>query len=269
MFNKQPGGDTHVALTQSTHPSLPGLDVAGPYRRVVLEYSGEMFRGKREHGIHWEFLMEQVVPEIIDAITNTGVQMLIVPGGGNFMRGASLARHGARRVTADKAGMRATEMNGIFLRDAFIESGWPEGKVVLQSRIQSDIETYHLESCLARLNRGQIVILCGGTGLPMATTDKAAIQLAAETECGAVLKATKVDGIYDSDPATNPGASKHDEVDYLTALTNPEMNFMDNPALALAMEHPIDTVVFDPLPPGNIRKVVQRDPTVGSIMRAA
>ncbi|HET7320762.1 MAG TPA: UMP kinase [Candidatus Saccharimonadales bacterium] len=224
------------------------------YKRVLLKLSGEQLAGKYEAGIDAELgaWIAQEVRKVADA----GSQVVIMVGGGNFARGAQLAGHGIKRVTADQIGMLATMMNALALTDIFESKGVP-------TRCLSNIfanqvaEPFIHRLAEKHLEKGRVVIVAGGIGRPYLTTDTAAVSLALELDCQVVLKATKVDGVYDKDPAKYPDATKVDRVTFQDAVSDDKIKVMDKAAMGLAMEHDLPIVVFDAMQADNILKASQ------------
>ena len=230
------------------------------YKRVLLKISGEQLAGKQDGGLdpeHAVWLAEEV-----KKIAGNGQQVVIMVGGGNILRGAQTAGHGIQRVTADHMGMLATMINALALTDIFEDQG-------VKTRCLSNIfaeqvaEKFIHRLANKHLDKGRVVILAGGSGRPYVTTDTAAVVLALELDCEAVLKATKVDGVYSSDPAKNSDAEKYDVLAFQKAVEMPDIKVMDKAALGLAMEHDLPIVVFDALKPGNIQSAVSGK-TVGT-----
>ncbi|HEX5456342.1 MAG TPA: UMP kinase [Candidatus Saccharimonadales bacterium] len=230
------------------------------YKRVLLKISGEQLAGKYDSGFdteHAEWLAREV-----KKVSEKGQQVAIMVGGGNIVRGAQIAGHGIHRVTADHMGMLATMINALALTDVFENEG-------VKTRCLSNIFADQVaEKFIHRLankhfDKGRVVILAGGTGRPYVTTDTAAVNLALELDCDVVLKATKVDGVYDKDPAKNPDAKKFDSLTFQQAVENPSIKVMDKAALALAMEHEIPILIFDALKQGNIEAAIKGE-TVGT-----
>lgn len=224
------------------------------YKRVLLKLSGEQLAGKYEAGIDAELgaWIAQEVRKVADA----GSQVVIMVGGGNFARGAQLAGHGIKRVTADQIGMLATMMNALALTDIFESKGVP-------TRCLSNIfanqvaEPFIHRLAEKHLEKGRVVIVAGGIGRPYLTTDTAAVSLALELDCQVVLKATKVDGVYDKDPEKYPDATKVDRVTFQDAVSDDKIKVMDKAAMGLAMEHDLPIVVFDAMQADNILKATQ------------
>jgi uridylate kinase len=226
-------------------------------RRILLKLSGEQLSGKHESGIDAE-LMGWIASEV-QKVLEEGVQVAIMVGGGNFVRGAQLAGHGIQRVTADHIGMLGTMMNGLAITDVFEYKGIPTRCL---SNIFADQVAEKFVHRLANkhFEKDRVVIVAGGIGRPYLTTDTAAVSLALELNCDMVLKATKVDGVYDSDPSTNPNAVKLDTVSYDDAVSNPNIKVMDKAAMGLAMEHAMPVVIFDLMQADNLRKIVAGEP---------
>ncbi len=225
------------------------------YKRVLLKLSGEQFAGSRDYGIDAEFV-NNISHELKDLISETGVQLAIIVGGGNIMRGASVADHGVERATGDYMGMLATIINGMALVDTLEANGQP-ARLQTRLRVESVAEPYIRRRAMRHLEKGRIVIVSGGTGNPFVTTDTAAVTTALELDCEVVLKATKVEGVYDKDPNKHEGAQKFDNVSYDEALRNHDISIMDNAAISLAMDNKLPIVIFDLLQHGNIKKVVE------------
>lgn len=223
------------------------------YKRVLLKLSGEQLAGKFNHGIDAE-LGSWLAYEIKEVV-ESGSQVVIMVGGGNYARGAQLAGHGIKRVTADHIGMLATMMNALALTDIFESQG-------VKTRCLSNIfaaqvaEPFVHRLANKHLEKGRVVIAAGGIGRPYLTTDTAAVSLALEMDCEVVLKATKVDGVYDKDPGKFADAKLFSTLSYQEAVANDAIMVMDKAAMGLAMEQHMPLIVFKALEPGNIRKAV-------------
>jgi len=232
--------------------TMPALMTTPPYKRVLLKMSGEAFKGDREYGIDPLFLVD-IAEQIRDGHA-LGVQIGIVIGGGNIFRGIAGAAKGMDRVIADYTGMLATVMNALALQDALT-------KVGVDSRVQTAIEMrevaepFILRRALRHFEKGRIVIFAGGTGNPYFTTDTTAALRAAEIRADAILKATKVDGVYSDDPVTHPDASKYDTLLHMDVL-NKRLKVMDTTALSLSMDNKIPILVFSLKERGNIRRIL-------------
>lgn len=226
------------------------------YKRVLLKLSGEQLAGKFDGGIDAE--LGAWLAEEVKKVSEAGAQVVIMVGGGNFARGAQLAGHGIKRVTADQIGMLGTMMNALALTDIF-ESR--DVKTRCLSNIFADqvAEPFIHRLAEKHLEKGRVVIVAGGIGRPYLTTDTAAVSLALELSCQVVLKATKVDGVYDKDPVQFPDAQKVQRMSFQQAVEDGAIKVMDKAALGLAMEHELPIVVFDALQEGNILKAAQGD----------
>jgi len=223
------------------------------YRRIVLKLSGEALR---EHGSH-ETISPSIVTDIarqIKQVSELGVEIAVVIGGGNIWRGLSASHRGMDRTTADYMGMLATVINGMALQSALEQLG-------VVTRLQTAIEManvaepFILRRAIRHLELGRVVIFGAGTGNPFFSTDTTAALRASEIRAEAILKATKVDGIYDSDPKANPNALRYDTVTYTEALTR-RLKIMDSTAFSLCMDNRVPIIVFDMGVPNNIKRVV-------------
>jgi uridylate kinase len=234
-------------------------------KRILLKLSGEQFAGKEAFGIDTNFLVE-LAAEIREVVSKSKVEVAIVVGGGNFLRGATLAKKETliERATADYMGMLATIMNGMALVDILEKSGQPAR---LQSRVRCDgvAEPYIRRRAIRHLEKGRVVIIAGGTGNPFVTTDTAAVGAALELDCECVLKATKVDGVYAKDPKKYPDAQKFSSLSHMDALKNSDIQVMDNAAVSLAMDNKLPIRIFDLLTKGNIAKIVSGE-DVGTLI---
>jgi uridylate kinase len=231
------------------------------YRRILLKLSGEALLGDEPYGIDSR-VIEQIAHETRD-VHQLGVQVAMVIGGGNIFRGVSGASHGMDRATADYMGMLATVMNALAMQEALERRG-------VSTRVQSAIdmkevaEPYIRRRAIRHLEKERIVIFAAGTGNPFFTTDTAAALRAMEIGADVLLKATKVDGVYASDPLTNPGAVKYDRITY-TEVLQKNLKVMDATAISLARDHNMRIVVFSLREPGNIKKVVLGQ-TIGTVV---
>lgn len=233
------------------------------YKRVLLKLSGEQLSGKFEFGIDPE--IGSYIAEEIKKAAATGCKIILVVGGGNMVRGAKLAGHGIKRVTADQMGMLSGLINSMALTDIFESAG-------LETRCMSNIyatqvaESFSYRLAEKHLERNRVVIIAGGLGRPYFTHDTAAVSVALELDCEVVLKATKVDGIYDKDPTKNTNAVRLEALDFDRALADEEITVMDKAALGLAMENKQSVTIFDVFKPGNLLKLVSGEP-VGTTIR--
>ncbi len=232
------------------------------YSRILLKLSGEQLAGQFESGID-PSLVKWIAKEVKSA-QDSGSEVVIMVGGGNFVRGAQIAGHGIKRVTGDHMGMLGTMINALALTDIFEENG-------VKTRCLSNIfaeqvaEPFVHRLANKHLDKGRVVVVAGGIGRPYLTTDTAAVSLGLELDCDAVLKATKVDGVYDKDPAIHDDAKRHEHLPFQHAVENADIKIMDKAALGLAMEHGMHIVVFDALKPGNLLAVAQGD-KVGTLI---
>lgn len=224
------------------------------YSRVLLKLSGEQLAGQFDSGIDAEF-GEWLAGEIKKVI-HAGTQVVIMVGGGNYARGAQLAGHGIGRVTADNIGMLATMMNALALADVF-NSVDANARALTNIRADQVADQFTHRRAISDLNRGRIVIVAGGIGRPYLTTDTAAVSLALELECQVVLKATKVDGVYDKDPSKHDDASRLDTVSFQEAVSNEDIKVMDKAAMGLAMEHNLPIIIFNALEADSILHAAQ------------
>jgi len=231
------------------------------YRRVLLKLSGEVLAGETGFGIQPAVI--RGIAEEIREVHRLGVQIGIVIGGGNIIRGMTAANEGMDRATADYMGMMASVMNAVALQDAL-------EKVDLMTRVLSALEIkevaepYIRRRAVRHLEKGRVVLFAGGTGNPYFTTDTAAALRAAEIHADAVLKATKVDGVYSADPEKDKNAKRYETLGY-EQVVREDLQFMDRAAIALCRENGLPIVVFDMSVSGNIRKVVSGE-TVGTVV---
>lgn len=222
------------------------------YSRILLKISGEVLSGEKEYGIDPKVI--QQIAEEIKEVKRLGAEMAIVIGGGNIFRGVASSSKGMDRVSADYMGMLATVLNALALQDAL-------EKIGVQTRVQTAIEMRELaepyirRKAIRHLEKGRVVIFAAGTGNPYFTTDTTASLRAMEIGASVILKGTKVDGVYDSDPLRNPKAKKFEELTYLEVLKK-QLKVMDATAISLCMDHQIPIIVFNLRRKGNIKRVV-------------
>jgi uridylate kinase len=231
------------------------------YRRILVKLSGEALMGNADYGIDAVFLKRLAVE--VAAVRESGVEVALVIGGGNLFRGAGLARAGMDRVTADQMGMLATVMNSLALQDALEQIG-VFARVLSAIRINEVCEDYIRRRAIRHLEKGRITIFAAGTGNPFFTTDTAASLRAIEIEADLLLKATKVDGIYDSDPVVNPAAKRYDRLTYDRVLDG-RLNVMDATAIVLCRDHNLPLRVFNLNEPGALVRVA-RGEEVGTLV---
>jgi uridylate kinase len=222
------------------------------YKRVLLKLSGEALIGEHEFGIDPKVLDRMALE--IGALIGIGVQVALVIGGGNLFRGAALNAAGLDRVTGDHMGMLATVMNGLAMRDA-LERSNIRTRVMSAIPMSGIVEHYDRRRAVRDLKEGDVVIFSAGTGNPFFTTDSAACLRGIEIEADAVLKATKVDGVYSADPNLDPSAEKYDYLTYDEVLDK-KLGVMDLTAICLARDHGMPLRVFDMNRPGVLTRIV-------------
>ena len=231
------------------------------YSRILIKLSGEALGGSTGVNICAEAVASMAVQ--IREVRDLGVQVVIVVGGGNIFRGLSGSKRGIERATGDYMGMLATIINGLALQDALEKIGVP-------TRVQSAIsmaqvaEPFIRRRAVRHLEKGRVVIFGGGTGNPYFSTDTAAALRANEIGAEVVLKATKVDGIYDSDPKQNPKAKRYSQIRYAEALQK-QLKVMDSTAFSLCMDNEMPSIVFDLFRPHNLKRVVMGE-KVGTLV---
>ena len=241
-----------VAMKESNQPK---------YRRILLKLSGEALGGESGVGIRPESV--QSMAEQIGEVRELGVQLVVVVGGGNIFRGLRGSERGIERATGDYMGMLATVINALALQDALEKLG-------VATRVQSAItmaqvaETFIRRRAVRHLEKGRVVIFGGGTGNPYFSTDTAAALRANEIGAEVILKATKVDGIYDSDPKKNRKAKRYSQITYLDALRQ-QLKVMDSTAFSLCMDNKLPIIVFDLFRPHNLKRVVMGE-KVGTLV---
>ncbi len=245
-------------------PRLDPRDHGYRYRRILLKLSGEALMGDKQYGID-PAIIRQIAREVA-AMHTDGVEVAMVVGGGNIFRGLAASASGMDRPTADYMGMLATVMNALALQDGLEKEN-------VKTRVQSALamnevsEPFIRRRAVRHLEKGRVVIFAAGTGNPYFTTDTAASLRAAEIGAEVILKATKVDGVYDSDPKTNPNAQKYAELSFKDVL-NLELKVMDATAISLCKDTDIPIVVFDLSRPGNIERVARGEP-IGTLVSAS
>lgn len=234
-----------------------------PLRRILLKLSGEAFAEKGgSTGVDPD-IVQQVAREIAELKESEGTEVGVVVGGGNMVRGARFAERGMDRSTADHMGMLGTVINALALQDA-IERAGVQTRVQAAISMQAVAEPYIRRKAMRHLEKGRVVIFAAGLGAPYFTTDTTAAQRALEIDAQAILKGTKVDGVYDADPNENPDATKYEEIDFLSVL-NQDLGVMDATAISLCRDNDLPIVVFRLLDEGNIRRVV-RGEAVGTLV---
>lgn len=241
------------------------MTIDGRHRRVLVKLSGEALKGDRSYGIDPETI--RAVADQIRRASDEGVEVAVVVGGGNFWRGATLAETGMDRATADYAGMLATVMNALALQDALEKAG-----AVVRTQTALPMaqvaEPFIRRRATRHLEKGRVVIFAAGTGNPYMSTDTAAALRAIETECDAVLMAKNgVDGVYDADPRTTPGATRFERLTHIDAIQR-RLQVMDTTALTLCMENNLPIVVFDVGQHDGIFHALRGEP-IGTVVSSA
>ncbi len=235
--------------------------MANAYKRVLIKLSGEGLA--RDDGFGIDPQVIGGIAEQLRDVHELGVELGVVIGGGNIIRGMTAAREGMDRANADYMGMLASIINAMALQDALEKVGLTT-RVLTAMEVAQVAEVYIRRRAVRHLEKGRVVIFGGGTGNPYFSTDTAAALRAAEVHADVILKATQVDGVYDSDPHANPDAQRYDRLSFSEAIRK-GLQFMDQAAIALCMENGLPIVVFDMGVTGNIQKVVQGE-TVGTIV---
>ncbi|NOK35826.1 UMP kinase [Corallococcus exercitus] len=236
-----------------------------PYKRILLKLSGEALMGEGKYGIHPPTLTR--IAEEVAELQRTGLEIALVIGGGNIFRGVAGATEGMDRASADYMGMLATCINSMALQDALEKQG-------LKTRVQSAIkmeqiaEPYIRRRAVRHLEKGRVVIFAAGTGNPYFTTDTAASLRAMEINAQVILKATKVDGVYNADPKKDPTAKRYRTLTYMDVLKQ-NLNVMDSTAISLCMDNKLPIIVFDLGTRGNIQRAVTGHGEFGTVVGAA
>jgi uridylate kinase len=238
--------------TPSRLPLAPGVK----YRRILLKLSGEALMGGQTYGID-PVTIAQIADEIID-VQSLGVEIALVIGGGNIFRGVAASSRGMDRAHADYMGMLATVINSLALQDA-LESRGSHTRVLSAIEMERLAEPYIRRRAIRHLEKGRLVIFAAGTGNPFFTTDTAASLRAMEISADIVMKATKVDGVYDKDPHKHKDARMYRRLSYLDVL-NQDLGVMDSTAISLCRDNRLPILVFNMTKPGNIRRVVMGEP---------
>jgi len=231
------------------------------YRRILLKLSGEALLGGQSFGID-PAVVARIADEVAE-VCRLGVETAIVIGGGNIIRGVSAATQGIDRVTGDNMGMLATIINSLALQDAMEKRGFFT-RVMTAFEVRAVAEPFLLRRAIRHLEKKRVVIFAGGTGSPFFTTDSAAALRASEIKADAILKATRVEGIYSADPKKDPGAQFLPHVTYQQVLER-RLGVMDAASISLCRENRVPIRVFNLLVPGNIRRVVLGEPTGSTV----
>lgn len=232
------------------------------YQRILLKLSGEQLQGEHSSGFDTE--RASWIAEQIKRAADTGSEVIIMVGGGNYARGAQLANDKIQRITGDYVGMLATMMNALTLADVFNAMDVPT-RALTNVKADQVLDQFTHRRATSHLAKGRVVVVAGGTGRPFLTTDTAAVNLALELGCDVVIKTTKVDGVYTVDPMKDPNAKKIDQLSYADAVSNDAIAVMDKAALGLSMEQRIPIIVCDLLTDGNIARAAAGE-TVGTLI---
>ncbi len=232
------------------------------HKRILLKLSGEQLQGEHNGGIDTErmrWIAEQIKPAVA-----AGTQVVVIVGGGNFIRGAQIAGGGIAEVTAHNAGMLATIINATTLADVFNACDLP-ARALTNVEMNQLADQYTYRRALTHLQKGRVVIVGAGSGRPFVTTDTAALTLALELNCEVVIKTTKVDGVYSADPEKDPNATKYEKLGYQELLANPDITVIDKPAIGLALESHKPVIICALLEDGNIARAAAGE-AVGTLI---
>jgi uridylate kinase len=232
------------------------------YKRVLLKLSGEALLGKKNFGIDHKVVHS--ISKEIKEVSSLGIQLSIVIGGGNIFRGLEASAEGIERTTADYMGMLATVLNALALQNALEHRGLPT-RVMSAIEMRELAEPYIRRRAMRHLEKRRIVIFAGGTGNPYFTTDTTAALRAVEIGAQVILKATKVKGVYSSDPLKYPRAKKFSEITYIDVLKK-GLKIMDSTAVSLCMDNRLPIIVFDLMGKGNIKKILKGE-KIGTLVR--
>jgi len=249
-------------MTESCNLDSSNALAPRTYKRVLLKLSGEVLMGDTAFGIDVKTI-NRLAGELIE-VQDSGIELSVVIGGGNIFRGMSGTASGMDRASADYMGMLATVMNAIALQDA-IERQGASVRIISALHIKEVAEPYIRRRAVRHLEKGRILIFAAGTGNPYFTTDTAASLRAMEMQADAVLKGTKVDGVYTSDPAKDPNAKKYDTLTFTEALTK-RLGVMDSTAMSLCRNNHMPIVVFDVTAPGEMLRAVSGE-NVGTLVQ--
>ena len=236
-------------------------ELPASYKRVLLKLSGESLQGNQGFGVDPK-IVAGIASEIADVL-KSGVELALVIGGGNIFRGMNAAQQGMERVTADHIGMLATVINALAMQDALEKIG-VKTRVLTAVEMKAFAEPYIRRRAVRHLEKGRVVIFGGGTGNPYFTTDTTAALRAVEINADVIMKATKVDGVYDKDPVIHSDAKKFESLSHLEVIKN-RLKVMDSTAVSLCMDNNLPIVVFDLTKKGNIQKVIGKQ-NIGTIV---
>ncbi len=248
-------------LQSSTVSKMESIDTTAPYKRVLLKISGEALQGRQDSGIENDTLVR--LAKDITEICRSGVQIGLVVGGGNLIRGAEQASQGFDPVTGDHMGMLATVINALALQDAIEKQGQPV-RVMSAIRINEICEGYIRRRAIRHLEKGRTVVFAAGTGNPFFTTDSAASLRAIEINADLLIKATKVDGVYSSDPTKDPAATFYSRLSFDQALYE-KLGVMDATALVLCRDNNIPLRIMNIFKPGSIKRLIEGE-EIGSLI---
>jgi uridylate kinase len=249
------------AVAQAAAVPVVGARETARYGRILLKISGEALMGRRNYGVDPEMCL--FIARQVREVHESGIHVALVVGGGNIFRGLAASAAGMDRSTGDYIGMLATVMNGLALQDALEKSGVPT-RVMSAIAMNEVCEPYIRRRAVRHLEKGRVIILVAGTGNPYFTTDTAAALRAVEIGAQVLLKATKVDGVYDDDPMTNPKAARHERIEYAQMLSD-RLQVIDSTAVTLCMENDLPIVVFDLNQPGHIKRAAMGEP-IGTLI---
>ncbi len=224
------------------------------YKRILLKLSGEQLAGEHEFGVDPK--IAQYLANEIKQVVDKGIEIAVVVGGGNMVRGAEVAGKGIRRVTGDQMGMLSGLINAMALTDIFESEGLAT-RCLSSVFVEQLAEPYSYRLAEKHLQGGRVLIIAGGLARPYFTHDTAAVSYGLELDCEVVIKASKVDGVYDRDPAKYPDAVRLEYMSYADAVSNVDIMVMDKAALGLALEQEQPLVVFDAMEPGNLARLVE------------
>ncbi len=223
------------------------------HKRILLKVSGEQLSGRHETGVDPDEVAW--IAGEAKKVVESGCQLVIIAGGGNMVRGAQVAGNGIRRVTADQMGMLSGLINAMAMTDIF-EANGVKTRCLSNIYVSQAAENYAYRLAEKHLDKNRVLIIAGGIGRPYSTHDSAAVLMGLELDCEVVLKATKVDGVYDKDPNKFPDAKRFTDISYKEALENPEIQVMDKAAMGLAAEHGKKVIVYDLHEPDGLIRIV-------------
>ena len=247
-------------MAEPAATSAPAMEPVAA-RRVLLKLSGEALMGDEEYGID-PGTVREIAAQVAEVAAG-GTQVAVVVGGGNIFRGLAASARGMDRATADYMGMLATVMNGLAMQDALEQIDRPT-RVMSAIAMNEICEPYIRRRAVRHLEKGRVVVMVAGTGNPYFTTDTAATLRAVEVDAQVILKATRVDGVYDADPEKHPNANRYSRIGYTELLSN-RLQALDATAVSLAMDNEMPIVVFDMTVPGNIARAIRGEP-IGTLI---